>query len=863
MHRLKITYWVQVLTIVVLLNMVQLSSGQTRLQDTEDTEVVEIVVNFEVRKLINKDIFAQHDGTNIYLPLIDIFQLLELYVEADFQNLRFSGFFISKKDKYEIDLLRHTARARGQKHKLLASDYFLMPHELYLRIDLFKQLFDLDMEFIFSTLQVRLPLNEDFPSYKKLERHKAQVKLKAKKEVLKDIKFLHRKREMFGGGVADWVISASPIGGGGHYYDLATGGMILGGDIYVAGGGNTITGFETDKLNYKWHYFFNDNRYFTQAELGHIFTGGLLSRSLEGGLITSRPQVQRKYFQTIDLSGNPGEGWEVELYINNQLADFAYTDHTGGYNFVVDINYGVTEIILKMYGPNGELKTERQYIGVPYNLISEKSYEYTLAIGKSDGIDSNNEYLQASGLYGLSDKSTVGLSSDLPLSSKDGEMSTVAGEATYQVDGNLTLNTSLAPGYAFSIAQNYRHPKLLSFNSSFTRYFKNSNRNKLNLVHNLSFSASSPVRIGSRHYSLRYSFSWNKFPGMNSINMNYGFNTSQFRVYFNYIGRYKISKYPDRSVKNVTSKLFIAPQYFQWIRPQLRISYDHTLNQVTQYGIYLNKRVFKTGQLALTFERHETSKSYQVGVSLKFWRDFADFASRLTYSDNYLSMSQVQKGSIRYDQDAHRFWFDRRKAVGYGSAVVRPFLDDNYNGVLDEDEEYLSGLKAKIKGGRQKRSGKDQQYYYYYDGLRAYDQYTIQIDKYSLNNPLLTPTHENYKVYCNPNIVTAINVPLVTGSDISGQIERQVADMKTGQGGIKVMILNISKESVTEITTFSNGQFYYLGLIPGLYRVYIDPDQLKKYGYISEPSGIEFDIKPVEGGTSIENINFVLLPAEQ
>ena len=842
------------------MNIAQPCRGQTRLQDIEDTEVVEIVVNFEVRKLINKDIFAQYDGTEIYLPLINIFQLLELYIDADFKNLRFSGFFISKKDKYEIDLTRHTARARGQKYELLPSDYFLMPHELYLRIDLFKQLFDLDMKFIFSTLQVRLPLNEDFPSYKKLKRHQDQAKLELIKAELKDIKFLRRKREMFGGGVADWVISASPIGGGGQFYDLTLGGMILGGDIYLAGGGNTVTGFESDKLNYKWHYFFEDNRYFTQADLGCIYTGGLLSRFLEGGLITSRPQVQRKHFQTIDLSGNPGEGWEVELYINNRLTDYTHTDHTGEYNFTIDINYGITEIVLKMYGPNGELKTERQYIGVPYKLISEKSYEYTLAVGKSDEINANGEYMQAGGLYGLSDKATIGLSSDLPLSSKNGEKSTAAGEATYQVDGNLTVNASLAPGYAFSIAQNYRHPTTLSFSSSFTRYFKNRYRNRLNLVHNLSLSASSPVRIGRRHYSLKYSISWNKFPQMNSINMNYGFNTSQFRVYFNYIGRCKISKYPDRSVTNVTSKLFIAPQYFQWVRPQLRISYDHTLNQATQYGIHLNKRVFKTGQLALSFERQETSKSYQVAVSLKFWSDFADFTSRLSYSDDYLSMSQVQKGSIRYDQDAHRIWFDRRKGVGYGSAVVRPFLDDNYNGVLDEDEEFIPGLKARIKGGRQKLSGRDQ--HYYYDGLRAYDQYIVQIDKYSLNNPLLTPTHENYRVHCNPNIVTAINVPLVAGSDISGQVDRQVDDMKTGQGGIKVMILNISKERVTEITTFSNGQFYYLGLIPGLYRVYIDPGQLKKYGYRSEPAGIEFDIEPVEGGTSIEDINFLLIPEE-
>ena len=341
--------------------------------------------------------------------------------------------------------------------------------------------------------------------------------------------------------------------------------------------------------------------------------------------------------------------------------------------------------------------------------------------------------------------------------------------------------------------------------------------------------------------------------------MNYGFNTSLFRFYVNYLGRYKISKHTDRSVTNVTSKLFISPQFFRWLRPQLKISYDHTLNQLTQYGLNLNKRVFRTGQLSLSFERNEITKSFQVAAALKFWSNFADFTSRLIYSDGYTSMSQIQNGSIRFDQDARQLFFDRRNSVGYGTAVIRPFMDDNYNGILNKGEEYIPGLKAKIKGGRQKRFGQDQ---YYYDGLRPYDPYIIQIDKHSLNNPLLRPPHENYEVFCNPNIVTTINVPLVTSSDISGQVSRQVGDMKTGQGGIKLMIINISNESVTEITTFSNGQFYYLGLIPALYRIYIDPEQLEKYGYRSEPYGIEFEVEPVEGGTSIEDINLLLIPVE-
>jgi len=206
-------------------------------------------------------------------------------------------------------------------------------------------------------------------------------------------------------------------------------------------------------------------------------------------------------------------------------------------------------------------------------------------------------------------------------------------------------------------------------------------------------------------------------------------------------------------------------------------------------------------------------------------------------------------------------WFDRRNGVGSGSALIRPFLDDNNNGILDNDEEFISGLKAKISGGRPRRSQGEQQYYYY-DGLRAYDQYLVQIDQYSLDNPLLRPTHENYEVFCNPNIVTTVDVPLVIGSEVTGRVDRQADSVVVGQGGIQVIFLNLAKESTIQVTTFSNGEFYYLGLIPGPYQAYIDPGQLERYGYRSEPEVIDFTVDPTDGSTTVEDINFLLIPIE-
>jgi hypothetical protein len=330
-------------------------------------------------------------------------------------------------------------------------------------------------------------------------------------------------------------------------------------------------------------------------------------------------------------------------------------------------------------------------------------------------------------------------------------------------------------------------------------------------------------------------------------------------LYLSYLGRYKITKYKARTTNDITSKILMSPRIFRWFRPQLRVSFDHTMHRLTDYGIQLNKRVFRNGQLTVSFERQEISKSYQIMGTLKFWSGFADFTSRMIYIDDNVSMSQIQKGSILYDNTSHRVRFSRRSGVGYGSAVIRPFLDGNYNGILDQNEEYMPGLRANIKGGRQDNSNNNQRFYYY-DGLRAYDDYLVQIDQYSINDPSLKPTHENYNVIFNPNTVTSIDVPLVTAAEVSGIVERQLTNGIVGVGGIKIILVNISRETVTEITAFSNGEYMYFGLLPGFYRAYIDPQQLLKFKYESEPKSIEFKVDPANDGLSVENINFLLIP---
>ena len=287
----------------------------------QDQELEEVVVEFEVKQLIRQDIFVQYDYESIYLPLIEILDMLDVYVSPNFRQLRFSGHYLSDDDKFEIDFQRQRAVVSGQQYSLSSSDYVVGAKEAYLKLELFNQLFGLDMKFNFGSLQVRMSLNEDFHSYKKLKRHQSHQKLAREAEGLRDVRRLPRAAPYFGAGVLDWAVSASPVGGGGQYFDFTLGSMFLRGDLIVSGGGNSDVGLETGDMTYRWHYYNEDSRLFSQVDAGDVFTTGFFPRQFRGVSVTNRPQIPRKFFQTVDVSGFLGEGWEVELYLNNRLTD--------------------------------------------------------------------------------------------------------------------------------------------------------------------------------------------------------------------------------------------------------------------------------------------------------------------------------------------------------------------------------------------------------------------------------------------------------------------------------------------------------------------------------------------------------------
>jgi hypothetical protein len=472
--------------------------------------------------------------------------------------------------------------------------------------------------------------------------------------------------------------------------------------------------------------------------------------------------------------------------------------------------------------------------------------------------EEGRKFIQGSGYYGVLPSMTIGLSAEAALNPEEGQKPAIAAEINQQVLGNLIASAGFVPSDNAKLSLNFSEPSIINVNASFTKYFENPYRNPFGHRQNVILSASSPLRLGQHYLGLRYYVSYDKYIDQESIGMNYGFSSSLSLVHLNYIGKFKRTVQLGQTTNSISSQLIASIRGIPMLAPQIRADYDHNEKQLTRIGINITKRLFRTAQLSVSYDRNILSKINSITVSLNFFSTFADFSTRMLHAAGQTSVSESQRGSILFDQESTSVRFDRRSGVGFGSAVVKPFVDDNYNGLYDEGEEYVRGVKANIKGVGGRPYGS--QRFYYYDRLQPYDEYVVQIDPYSVDNPLLKPVHENYKVSFSPNVVTPIDVPLVLGGEVSGYVRRESSQGTAGIGGIKVVMVNLSRETVTTVTTFNNGEFYYLGLLPGKYRAYVDPDQLERYGYKSVPPDITFDMEQVEGGAIVGDVNFTLVP---
>jgi hypothetical protein len=214
-----------------------------------------------------------------------------------------------------------------------------------------------------------------------------------------------------------------------------------------------------------------------------------------------------------------------------------------------------------------------------------------------------------------------------------------------------------------------------------------------------------------------------------------------------------------------------------------------------------------------------------------------------------VTASQYVSGSLLYDATSRSVAFNAGPSVQQGGVAGTVFLDANANGRRDEGEFVLPDVQVTVGLYSQKTNAQGR---YRLWPLAAYDPVIAAVDTTTLASPLWVPAFSGIELAPLPNRFTALDVPVLSGGVVEGRVTRNTTGVPQGLAGVKLLLRHQATGKEVEVTTFTDGSFYALGLRPGDWILQVDPAVLTALRATSQPQRIV--IPALVEGASISGV---------
>jgi hypothetical protein len=816
-------------------------------------EYDELSVEMNVPDLGTIEIPIAIKGQDAYIPIKELFDYLKIKNEETTKGVE--GFVINPDSTYQINPSENRIIYKNEEFSLSEDDYIQTPLNLYLKSNLFGEIFGLNTNFSFRSLSVTMKTEKDLPVIKEMRLKRVRENLNRVRGVVEVDTTMERRYPVFKGGALDWgvVTTQQSEFENDNRLSLGLGTMFLGGETNLMLNYSTRVPFDSRNQFYQWRYVNNDNRVFKQVTAGRIFTRATSSlfAPVSGVQISNSPFQNRRSFGTYVLNDYTEPRWTVELYVNNILVEFTQADASGFYTFDVPLMYGNTAVSLRFYGPYGEERIQERVINIPYNFVPKNELEYTVSAGIVENEDLDR-FSRANFNYGLSNSVTIGGGAEYLTGVTSGEVMPFV-NSSIRFASNFLFTGEYMQGVKGEGILSYRTPGNIQVDLNYIKYDEDQTAINFNYLEERKLSFSAPIR--SKNFSMFSRFSVNQI-----IMPTTEFTTAQLLLSGAIMGistnltTYGI--YNDR-VKEPTiytslSQNYRLPNKFLF-SPQ--VQYDFSRNQFNNIIMEIERPVFENGFLNVAYENNMLRNAHIFEIGLRYAFNFAQTSvtSRLGNQNN--SFVQSARGSLMLDDNTGYIMANNRTAMSRAALSIIPFLDYNTNGKRDPMEPAVRGMEIKNTSGR--ISYNEDESVLRITELQPYIDIILEVDPNSLDNIAWKVKNEKIKVHTVPNQFQEIEVPVEVLGEVAGMVYFKEGSSLRGQGRITVNILDENGNLVKEILTEGDGYFTYLGLKPGNYTAEIDPVQMQKLDYTaSEP--IEFEIKIDEYGDIVDTLEFTV-----
>jgi hypothetical protein len=558
---------------------------------------------------------------------------------------------------------------------------------------------------------------------------------------------------------------------------------------------------------------------------------GLQNTAGRGIFVTNRPLQRPENFDRTTFRGVLPDGWDAELYRNQQLIAYVQSRGDGRYEFIdVPLRFGQNRFEVVLYGPQGQIRREIRMIPVGPDSIPPRETYYWAGMQDAGrdlidfgGLDQINDTAGWRGVIGfergLDARTSVGgaYSNGLYRGRRrqylEGSVRRALGPALIE----LSAASNLQSGYGLrgqALAQ--FGEALLSAEAAFFENGFQSERFDTGLRRHLALSADYNLKIAGItvpvHAEARHK---KRLDGNNFLEANAGisFNISSIAASADIYWEKRFNGSNINAADKVDAQLRLSGRVG---RVRLRGE--------ARYGLAQNSG-FKESKLTAEWRAGENAEwraelGYDApgkrgriaGAYTKRFDTFALTASLESASDGAVAAGISAALSFGPDpRGGMRVASEKLATMGQAMAIV--YRDENADGIRQASEpaekavELTAGLNG--RGPPTDDTGTS-----FIDGLTPYQPILIGIDTSSLPDPFVQPANSGVVITPRPGIPLVIELPLVSAGEISGTLQREGGKILSG---VDIELLDKNGRLVKTTRSEYDGYFLFESVPYGSY----------------------------------------------
>lgn len=190
--------------------------------------------------------------------------------------------------------------------------------------------------------------------------------------------------------------------------------------------------------------------------------------------------------------------------------------------------------------------------------------------------------------------------------------------------------------------------------------------------------------------------------------------------------------------------------------------------------------------------------------------------------------------SFGRDPRTERWFADAQPLAGTHTVSARAFVDRNRNGVFDVGEEPVPNAAFIVNGGGHHANLTDARGVGWLDRLPAGRYADLALDPGSLEDPQWKPVPPGYRVQGRSGRVEQIDFPVVSTSEVEGSVCLQGKKGCRGVGKARIELVDDGGTVAAATQSASDGYYLLHQVMPGAYRLRIQPGQAAELGLSGE-----------------------------